>query len=74
MIGSPPKLVIALDDEEDGAEEGRNMTSDLDMVAGSSMLPGIGLLRSGAVAAAATTDEEERGDDDEVLYPPLLEE
>jgi len=53
--------------------------SDLDMVAGSSMLPGIGLLRSGAVlvanadAAAAAEEVELRGDDD-VLYPPLREE
>ena len=66
----PPSLVV----EED---EGRNRMSDLDMVAGSSMLPGIGLLRSGAVLvanadAAAAEEVELRGDDD-VLYPPLRE-
>lgn len=48
--------------------------SDLDMVAGSWILPGIGRLRSGAVLevddAAAAAEEEDRGDDD-VLYPPL---
>jgi len=40
------------------------------MVAGSSMLPGMGLLRmSGAVV---DTEGEGRGDDDD-LYPPVLE-
>ena len=66
----PPSLVVEEDD-------GRNRMSDLDMVAGSSILPGMGLLRSGAVlvanADAATAEVELRGDDD-VLYPPLREE
>ena len=72
MDPSPPPSLVVEDD-------GRNRMSDLDMVAGSSMLPGIGLLRSGAVlvanadAAAAAEEVELRGDDD-VLYPPLREE
>ncbi len=49
--------------------------SDLDMVAGSWILPGIGRLRSGAVLEVVDDDAaaEDRGDDD-VLYPPLREE
>ena len=65
----PPSLVVEEDD-------GRNRMSDLDMVAGSSILPGMGLLRSRAVLvanAAAAAEVELRGDDD-VLYPPLREE
>ena len=63
-------------DCDDDVDDGRNKMSDLDMVAGSWILPGIGRLRSGAVlevddaAAAAAAEEEDRGDDD-VLYPPL---